>query len=102
MSKPTRRWLKKAELYKHFANGTGDFSEKSAQEMFDYESTGKGDLGSKIFTSSILNGYAYGKWLLDITVSMWKQGIKDGTLTLMELYQDKNYPYWWLNEVFGV
>ena len=88
-----------AQLYKHFSGGVGDLSEQSAQEMFLYESRGIGGLKTTIFSAK-LNGYVYGKWLLDITVAMWKEDIKTGLLTIKELYEDKNLPNWWLDSVF--
>ena len=103
----TKNWLKKAELYKQFSKEKRirwlkdnscetyiytppyDFSEKAAKEMFDYESRGIGNLENSLFNNN-LNGYFYGKRVLDITVSMWREDLPKGLIFKEELYKD--YP----------
>ena len=98
----TEQWLKMAEIYKIFVSDKNnmDFSEKAAQEMFKYESTGKGDLKQGIFIKKgKYNGYAIGKKWMDVTLKMWREDIASGLLAKFELYEDGKYPHWWLDEV---
>ena len=101
----TNRYLKKAELYKRFAKDWRgkelDFSSQALQEMYDYETFGKGDLSLGVFTleNKPINGYAYGKNQLDITVGMWKEDEHKPWFFIHELYEE--YPHWWLNKVFN-
>jgi len=48
-----------------------DFSENALRALFIYESTGKGNVDKN-------NGYSYGKFLVDLSVSMWIEDIKAG------------------------
>jgi hypothetical protein len=102
--KPTKKWLKMAEVYKIFVlpGGNPDFSEKMAQEMFEFESTGKGNIEIDCFSSSH-NGYANGKKWLNVTLSMWKEDIANGLLFKRELYEEPKYANvkWWLDEVLS-
>lgn len=98
----TKQWLKMSEIYKIFAkyNENLDFSDGAAEEMFLWESEGKGDLERGIFPKKgKYNGYAVGKRLMDITVKMWKEDIENGLLAKFELYEDETLPNWWLNKV---
>lgn len=100
----TRSWLRMAQVYKIFGENKFttnlDFSANAAKEMFEFESTGKGNLESSIFSNKV-NGYYYGKKMLNITVAMWKEDITKGLLFIVELYQDKKFPHWWLNRIFN-
>lgn len=86
--KISKRWSEKAKLYKKHAEDfyyeaaearyrslkeiikicPYNFSEKAAQEMFIFESTGRGNLNSDIFNGSI-NGYLIGKKWYDVWLS---------------------------------
>jgi hypothetical protein len=104
MSNPTRRWLRKAEVYRHFVREEEglDWSPEAAQAMFDWESRGSGDLGAGIFSSSSRNGYARGKKVMDLTVAMWQEDLREGLLTKNELRLD--WPQellWWLDETLS-
>lgn len=46
------------------------------------------------------NGYLVGKHWLNVTVSCWKEDILLGTLFVKELYDDENFPEWWLDSIF--
>lgn len=46
------------------------------------------------------NGYALGKKWMNVTIAMWKEDIKHGLLFKEELYEDGNYPHWWLDSIF--
>lgn len=50
---------------------------------------------------SDINGYYQGKRLANITVQMWRDDIKKGYLCIEELYEDPNYPSWWLDKVLS-
>ena len=98
----TERWKKMSEIYRIFADEENmDFSDKAAQEMFLWESEGKGDLRQGIFPKEgKYNGYALGKKWMDVTVKMWKEDLGK-YLFKFELYEDGKYPHWWLDEIFG-
>ena len=53
------------------ANGL-DFSEKALMELHEWESRGLGKI------DKAQNGYAYGKWIVDLSVSMWVEDICAG------------------------
>jgi hypothetical protein len=69
-----------------------DFSDDALQELRQHETFGEIDC-------SLNNGYYHGKWLSSITVDMWKEGLRERTLFKCELYDDLNYPDWWLDKV---
>ena len=106
MGKITDKWRKKAELYKIFSlcvdkDESGEsFSEEHAQEMFDWESTGKGHIEIDCF-SSTNNGYASGQKWMNVTLSSWREDIVNGLLFKFELYADPKFTnvHWWLDEV---
>ena len=89
----TPRWLKKATLYKQFnphPEIEKDYSKQAAQEMFDYESKGIGDLSLMIFDDGKrkVNGYAYGKHWMDWQINAWRDGIAKGYSSKFELWAD--------------
>jgi hypothetical protein len=69
--------------------------------MYLWESQGKGNLrfGVMGIDKTKPNGYAVGKRWMQITVNMWREDIKKGLLFVWELYEEKRYPNWWLDEV---
>lgn len=90
----TNKWLKMAQIYWMFArDGDFDFSPNAMQEMYDYESTGKGhiELGIYGFTT---NGYYIGKHWMDVMIKMWRQDLGK-TLFKEELYS--SYPKWFVD-----
>ena len=96
MSKPSKTWRKMSEIYKIFAKDFDhvcDFSDTSAVEMYNFESTGNGAVSPN-------NGFAVGKHWMDATIKMWKEDVcKSGLLTKHELYQDKKYPSWFWDKI---
>jgi hypothetical protein len=102
--KISSKWLKMGKIFKFFGEDPFmtklDFSEKSAQEMYEFESTGKGDISLNMFSNSF-NGYAYGKKMLNLTVAMWKEDIENGLLFKFTLYDDPKFSnlHWWLDDV---
>jgi hypothetical protein len=84
-----------AELYRYFARHWEhvlDFSDDALLEMFNSES-----YGTKVNPK---NGYLVGKQWLNVTVASWKEDIEMGTLFVKELYDDGNFPEWWLDGIF--
>lgn len=68
-----------------------DFSDEALLEMYESESYGT-------VTCSPDNGFYHGKKWMDVTVAMWIEDLKIGTLTKRELYDD-DFPDWWLDKV---
>jgi len=46
------------------------------------------------------NGFAHGKKMLSLNVTMWKEDISKGLLFKHELYADQKFPHWWLDSIF--
>ena len=100
-TKISKKWLEMAKIYKYFARGHGsnlDFSEEAKLKMYLYESKGVGDESLDIFNINP-NGYAVGKHWLNVMVAMWRIDIANGFLLEKELYDNKNFPHWWLDSV---
>ena len=98
-----KKYKKTLALYKIFSDPRMDFSNEAALAMFEFDSFGKGNLlDTNIFTEKKTNGYAYGKRIMDITISMWFETLSNpgwGNL-LAELYADSQFPHWWLDKIF--
>lgn len=104
----TYKYKQMCEIYRIFADpwkDACDFSNTSMKEMFDYESSGIGTIEINGFnvTGKKANGYAVGKKWLNVTVAMWfEEADNYGLIQLLErLYNDKNFPHWWLDKVFN-
>lgn len=98
----TNKYRKMCEIYKIFAKDWDcDFSEQAMQDMYNYETFGKGNINEGIFNGNKTNGYAVGKKWLNVTVDMWFQeaDMYGWHPLLQRLYADK-FPHWWLDEVF--
>lgn len=83
--------MRRAALYRVMADDEPglDFSDAAAEEMFVWESTGKGALGKGLFGGEgPFNGYAVGKRYLDVMLALWKEDIRGGLLFPSELYKD--------------
>jgi len=93
-----KNYERMTRVYRLFAVGDYDFSEKAFNDMYAYETHGEGGFG-KIFTPTD-NGYFIGKKLLNITVSMWMERMNTPGwyYFLKELYQE--FPTWWLDKIF--
>ena len=79
-------------LYRHFAEPWQhvlDFSDDALLSLYNHESYGT-SLSQK-------NGFAQGKKMLNLQVTAWKEMLREGTLAKFELYEDPNYPHWWLD-----
>lgn len=106
MMKISRRWIRKAEIYKIFARPWKHvcaFTEIDAIALYKYESGLGGDISIDTFNQSA-NGYAVGKKWCDVQVSAWLNDFKSNRtfarLCLERLYQDKTFPEWWLDSIF--
>ena len=112
----TKRFIKMCKIYKIFAEPWDcDFSQQAMEEMFLFESKGIGDINITGFnaTGKKPNGYAVGKKWLNVQVKAWLRDCKlfiDGVEqehyqgwgnVLKEIYADKKFPHWWLDEVFS-
>lgn len=78
-------WLRAEPLYRRFMHESfcgRDAAE--AQQMFQAET-----YGDCIVSAD--NRYANGKKWLGVTVAMWKAGVADGTLTKVEIIDDKTF-----------
>ena len=76
-----------------------DFSDEAAQAMYAHETYGVGDLSLTVFTASRLNGYAFGKHLLNLQLDMYREGLARGLTTKAELRADPTLDQAWLAEV---
>lgn len=105
--KMSRRWLKMLEIYKLFIPEDSinkvDLSECAKEELYTFESTGKGKIndGGDIFgITEKVNGYALGKRWLNVTVAMWKEQLKKYPYLVEHYYNDPQFPHWWLDQIF--
>jgi len=91
----SKKFRRQAELYKYFARHWEhvlDFSDEALLQRFNSES-----YGTYVHEK---NGYLVGKHWLNVTVSCWKEDIAMGCLFVRELYEDGNFPEWWLDSIF--
>jgi hypothetical protein len=73
----SKKYALRAAMYRRSARLQGsigllDYSEQALRELHLWESTGVGGVDKG------RNGYAYGKWLVDITVKAWVEDIQAG------------------------
>lgn len=88
----SQRFKKMSCLYRHFAVCKDlDFSDEALISLYNYESYGT--------NLSPRNGFAHGKQMLNLQVTSWKEMLLEGTLAKFELYEDPNYPHWWLDSI---
>jgi hypothetical protein len=112
--KISKKWLKMAEIYRLFYDKSLidlDSSDKAKEEAYLYESKGFKNNSTSVLDicgvfaslenlNKKINAYTFGKWLKDLTVSMWKEDLQSGTMFIGELYND--YPSWWLDEILNI
>lgn len=67
-----------------------DFSLESLMAMYNYETYGKYKYPEP---DKCKNGYAYGKWLMDLTVAMWKEDLMQGNFCKHELLKNCSSHY---------
>lgn len=83
-----------SQLYFRFGNGftqNHTFTEQDLLDLYNYETFGVP------LKSNNKNGYALGKKIMDITISMWREDISNGHLFVPDLYRE--YPSWWLDKI---
>lgn len=81
-----------AALYEHFAEPWKHilkFDDEALLSLYNHESYGT--------ELSAQNGFALGKQRLNLQVTAWREMILEGSLAKFELYEDPNYPHWWLD-----
>lgn len=69
-----------------------DYSDEALLELYLSESYGG--------KTSSTNGFSVGKKWLNVAVGMWLEDKASGHLIIKELYEDDNYPHWWLDSIF--
>lgn len=92
----TKKFRTMCAVYEVFAQDYKQwyrFGDDAMLEMFHHETHGKPIEDG--------NGYQVGKKWLNVTVEMWREDIRKGNLSLLELYKDPKYPWPWLNSIFG-
>ena len=93
MNRPSKKYLKKAEIYKYFSrNYTCDLSDKALQDMYRYETFGDKTIENNLFNSEVPNGYLYGKKWLEWHKTEWRDGINDGLFLKEEFENDESIP----------
>jgi len=83
----TKKYLRMASIYRRFAgrNSGFDFSLKALLDCYNFESSG--------IKAQKNNGYVYGKWAKDISVTTWREDILAGYFCKYEFYTPCNK--WW-------
>lgn len=83
----SKKYALRAANYRRSARSQGvrglDFSEASLRGLHAWESRGVG----KVDKSK--NGYAYGKWIVDLSVSMWVEDLRAGNVCKHEFLQTR-------------
>jgi hypothetical protein len=100
---PSKNWRKIEPIYRYFASDRDnlDFSDKAALDAYNWETNGVGNFKIGLFSNSIANGFVVGKHWMDVTIKMWREDIKSGLLTKLELYIEPDFKeyHWWLDKV---
>lgn len=102
----SNKYKKMCEVYRIFAkNFDCDLSDQAMLDMYNYESSGIGDINISGFNGiGKPNGYAVGKKWLNVQVSAWLNDFEENRLfarmVLEELYLKKEFPKWWLDSIF--
>ena len=78
----SKKYALRAAYYRRAARNQGvaglAFDENALRELFDWESRGVGSVDKS------KNGFAYGKWCVDLSVSMWVEDILNTPICLTE------------------
>ena len=82
-----RKYAFRAAHYRRVARRQGiaslDYSEQALRDLFAWESRGIGNADKST------NGFAYGKWCVDLSVAMWVEGINSGDFCKAEFLQTR-------------
>jgi len=103
--KISKKWKRMSEIYKLFAKDLPcvSFTNKDAEEVYLWESIGRGVFKGGVFperrNNGTYNGYMFGKIWRDWHVTEWKSDIAKGLLFAQELYDCNRYPKWWLDKI---
>lgn len=103
----TDKFKKMCEVYRLFAEPWAhvcDFSDKAMQEMFEFETFGRGRIEITGFNTMGIksNGFAVGKKWVNVTVEMWLDNIQRFGLEYQakELLKDREIPKWFIRDFF--
>ena len=81
----SKKYALRAAYYRRAARDQGvaglAFDENALRELFDWESRGVGSVDKS------KNGFAYGKWCVDLSVSMWIEDILKGDFCKAEFLE---------------
>ena len=91
----SKKYAPIVEAYLYFSKGfeSADFSEQAKLDFYLYESTGTPRIKySELQSNGMYNGYAIGKHMMDVTLSMWREDILCGNLIKFEIYSDNEIP----------
>lgn len=88
--KVSKNFQEMCEIYRIFADDYCDFSDNAKQEMYDFETFGKGSISIDGFNTigKKSNGFAVGKKWLNVTVAMWMD-----ELSMFKWEEDPNGKY---------
>lgn len=92
-SKMSRNFLAAAWAYRRAARNHGKqdgFTLADLLAIYNYETFGKKKFSEP---DKVANGFAYGKWLMDLTVSMWKEELAEGRFGRYELMEGASSHY---------
>ena len=95
MPKISQKWKRMSEAYVYSTKSFNmcDFSEKSARDMFDFESTGEPKIVYyEKYHDGLYNGYVVGKHWYDVNLSFWIEDLRSGLITKYELLSNNDIP----------
>ncbi len=93
-----KNFKKVIPLYKLFSKDWAhllDYSDTALQEAYILETYGK----TELTIDENLNGFIQGKKWMNVQIASWNEDLVKGYLFRQELYDDPNYPNWWLDKV---
>jgi hypothetical protein len=83
----SKKYALRAAQYRRVANGQKvaglAFDEAALRELHDWESRGIGSVDKS------RNGFAYGKWCVDLSVSMWVEDLLKGNFCKAEFLKTR-------------
>lgn len=83
----SKTYALRAAHYRRCAKNQGvtglDFSETALRELHAWESRGEGSVDKS------KNGFAYGKWCIDLSVAMWVEDLKKGDFCKVEFLRTR-------------
>lgn len=83
----SKTYALRAAHYRRCAKNQGinglNFNEVALRELHSWESKGEGSMDKS------KNGFAYGKWCVDLSVAMWVEDIKNGNFCKAEFLETR-------------